>query len=134
MNSSIPNSSDEIDCPACGAPAESGLAIASLGVHGMDSSCLCCDFFVWQGAVVMRGTEITREDVIRIVRERAPGLSDSEAYREPSDRRSLLTLRFAQAEGEPEHPSASVPDVVGREVSSITVRFARSRDLSETTR
>lgn len=131
MNRSLPYWSGPIDCVACGASAESGLSIATVSEQGTDSSCLCCDFIVWRGAVLVRGTELAPKDVVGLVQTRTPGLPASDAYREPSDRRHVLALRAVPTTDLSDQEALeAVPEVEARAISSITVRFGRSRPSS----
>lgn len=85
-----------VDCPACGASAESGLAIATTGADGSDFACAVCAFTIWQSGVLDRGAEISSEEVIALVGRLVPGLPSDRAYREPWNRRSgLLTWSIA---------------------------------------
>lgn len=88
-----------VDCPACGASAESGLAFANLGEDGTDFSCAVCAFTIWQSGVLDRGAEISSEEVIARVGRLVPELPSDRAYREPWDRRSgVATWSVAPSE------------------------------------
>ena len=86
-----------IDCPACGAPACSGLATADQGPEGCDLQCRICSLGLWSGTVTDRGHELARETVVRRVRALRPWISEAAAYVEPWDRRWVLGLVSADA-------------------------------------
>lgn len=97
-----PSPAPGIDCPACGASAESGLARATPGDEGTDLSCAVCGITIWQGSVHDRGAEISAEEVIALVGRLVPELPSDRAYREPWDRRSGLAAWYVASSESPE--------------------------------
>ncbi len=101
MDTSLPPPT-EVDCPACGASAESGLASATLGEYGADFTCVACGYTLWQSGALDRGAEIAPEEVIALVGCLVPDLPSERAYREPWDRRSGLAIWWVAPSQTPE--------------------------------
>lgn len=82
-----------VDCPACGAGAPSGLAIATLTRHGTDLTCRCCGLAIWEGELLLRGNEMSAEEVVERVRDLDPDRGEQEdGFRAPWERAWVLGL------------------------------------------
>ena len=123
-----------VDCPACGAAAETNDARIT-GSAGLDLTCLC-GLRIVAGAIVARGTERTPEDVGDLTWWPPPPFEVTPAYRAPGERRHVLALV-------PVHPlaadarvptSAAPPAPARAPFASRTIRFKRARRSPDATR
>jgi hypothetical protein len=138
MHTGFPTLSGPVDCPACGVSVESGFAFATQGEYGTDLACEACGFTLWQSTVVDRGSEITPDQVISLAARKMPDLPAGLSYREPWDRRSGLALWWVSDPTDTNDPTVASADRptawADRAISSVTVRFVRSKRPSDAVR
>jgi hypothetical protein len=119
----IPDWTSPIDCPACGASSETGLAVATVIDRGVDVAC-ACGLLIVDGSITNRGADRPLEDLYNDTRWPVIGWLDPPAYRAPAERRYALRLVPVTPGGTDAMPAASAaPD---RPVTSVTIRFNRA--------
>lgn len=123
-----------IDCPACGASAESGLAVAMASDEGSDFSYHACCFTIWQGSIHDRGSEIPPDEVIALVMGRVPDLPSNLAHREPWERRSGLAIWWVASSEDATSTSPGGPASSDDQPLSSVVRSDLPRSASEPVR
>ena len=121
----IPDWTSPIDCPACGASSETGLAVATVSERGVDVACDGCGLLIIDGSIVHRGADRPLEDLYDATWWPLIGWLDPPAYRAPAERRYALRLVPVAPGGPDAMPAASAaPD---RPVTSVTIRLNRAR-------
>ena len=125
----IPDWTSPIDCPACGASVETGLAVASVHVRGVDVGCDACGLRIIDGCITSRGTERTIEDLYDDTWWPLVPAVELPAYRPPAERRYALRLVPSSPDATDAVPAASTDR--DRAVTSITIRFNRARRMPD---
>ena len=123
-----------VDCPACGAAAETNDARIT-GSDGLDLTCLC-GLRIVAGAIVARGTERTPEDIGDLTWWPPPPPEVTPAYRAPGERRYVLRLvPVHRASGDASVGTIAAPPAAALgHVSSVTIRFRRDVPAPDATR
>jgi hypothetical protein len=113
-----------VDCPACGAAAETNDAVAT--ADGLDFACLC-GLWIVAGAVVERGTGRAPEDIDDDSWWPLPVSLRTPTYRAPGERRHVLRLVpvYPSADDAGVETPAAPPEPAL--VRSVMVRFHRPR-------
>jgi hypothetical protein len=121
-----------VDCPACGAAAETAEAVASSNSAGLFLTC-ACGLRIVAGAILQRGADPDPDGVAGTWWE-APRHLSTPTYRAPGDRRHVLRLvPVSSVAGEAAfEPTAARP--APSAISSITIRFSRARRAPDATR
>jgi len=86
-----PPSPYSTDAPCCGASAASGAFIVTQ-TWPCSAACRCCGTSFVEGTVIP-GDNLDAEEVVRRVRNLAPGLSEREAFVEPWACRARLQIK-----------------------------------------
>ena len=115
-----------VDCPACGAAAETMQAVLRLG-SGEVTCRLCAFELAAPGVVIDRGHDVHRDDIGDGAWWWAPDPVPYARYRAPSERRWALRLvQVGTPDDEPGPPLIALPSLaVDPSLASITIRLNR---------
>jgi hypothetical protein len=120
----IPDWTSPIDCPACGASSETGLAVATVSERGVDVAC-ACGLLIIDGSIAHRGVDRPLEELYDDTWGPVFAWIDPPAYRAPAERRYALRL-VPVSPGTADVMSAP-PAAPDRPVTSVTIRLNRAR-------